>query len=240
MHLPYQSSRSCKTTTGITLSHKYSLALLLGTLASPALATASSAVERDQQAEFFDAIPSEDTQLVADWIVRSGDNQGLAFIVIDKVKAELVLFDAHGSIRAATPVLIGIGVGDDSPPGIGEMALTAMKPEDQITPAGRFVAGRGRNLAGQDILWVDYSAAVSLHRASDRKPGMSAQSRADRLASPTTRDNRASHGCINVSVPFYDNFIRPTFDGTMGIVYVLPETRSVREEFGIPALAEQQ
>jgi hypothetical protein len=110
-----------------------------------------------------------------------------------------------------------------------------MKPADQITPAGRFVAGRGLNLAGQDILWVDYDAAISLHRASDRKPGMTAKSRSDRLASATTLDNRASHGCINVSVPFYDNFIRPAFDGAAGIVYVLPETRSARKEFKIPA-----
>src|SRR5690606_3701655 len=84
-------------------------------------------------------------------------------------------------------------------------------------------------------LWVDYEAAVSLHRASDRKPGMTSQSRSDRLENPTTLDNRASHGCINVSVPFYDDFIRPAFEGTPGIVYVLPETRSAREEFNITA-----
>jgi hypothetical protein len=187
------------------------------------------------QADFAGATASDDARTVADWVLQSHDNLGLSFIVIDKANAELFLFDAGGSLRAATPVLLGLGRGDDSPPGIGAQKLAAMKPADQITPAGRFVAGRGLNLAGQDILWVDYDAAISLHRASDRKPGMTAKSRTDRLASATTLDNRASHGCINVSVPFYDDFIRPAFEGTPGIVYVLPETRSVREQFDIPA-----
>lgn len=188
-----------------------------------------------QHADFSGATASADVQTVANWVVRSGDNLGLNFLVIDKVNAELFLFDANGTVRATTPVLLGLGRGDDSPPGIGAQALAAMRPADQITPAGRFVAGRGLNLAGQDILWVDYDAAISLHRASDRKPGLTAKSRTDRLASTTTLDNRASHGCINVSVPFYDDFIRPAFEGTAGIVYVLPETRSARDEFKIPA-----
>jgi hypothetical protein len=186
-------------------------------------------------ADFSGATASADVQTVANWVVRSRDNLGLSFLVIDKVNAELFLFDADGSVRATTPVLLGLGRGDDSPPGIGAQALSTMRSADQITPAGRFVAGRGLNLAGQDILWVDYDAAISLHRASDRKPGLSEKSRTDRLASTTTLDNRASHGCINVSVAFYDDFIRPAFEGTAGIVYVLPETRSVRDEFKIPA-----
>jgi len=194
-----------------------------------------SAAAASGQANFAETAPSADAQLVANWVVQSHDNQGLSFIVVDKAHAELFLFDANGLVIAATPVLLGLGIGDDSPPGIGEQTLSAMKPEDQITPAGRFVAGRGLNLAGQDILWVDYAAAVSLHRASDRKPSMTSQSRADRLATATTLDNRASHGCITVSVPFYDDFIRPAFEGAAGIVYVLPETRSVQQQFGIPA-----
>lgn len=217
------------------LATKYFLSAFAALVAfadpSPAVATDQSG----QHANFAETTPSADAQLVANWVVQSGDNQGLSFIVVDKANAQLFLLDASGLVIAATPVLLGLGVGDDSPPGIGEQALSAMKPEDQITPAGRFVAGRGLNLAGQDILWVDYNAAISLHRASDRKPGMTAQSRTDRLASATTLDNRASHGCINVSVPFYDDFIRPAFEGTAGIVYVLPETRSVQQQFGIPA-----
>ncbi|RYD92794.1 MAG: L,D-transpeptidase [Sphingobacteriales bacterium] len=191
--------------------------------------------QHQTHADFAGAIASDDTRMVADWVVQSRDNFGLSFIVIDKANAELFLFDSAGVLRAKTPILLGLGFGDDSPLGIGSQKLSAMKPADQITPAGRFVAGRGLNLAGQDILWIDYDAAISLHRASDRKPGMTAQSRTDRLASPSIADNRASHGCINVSVSFYDDFIRPAFDRVGGIVYVLPETRSARNEFKIPA-----
>lgn len=44
-------------------------------------------------------------------------------------------------------------------------------------------------------------------------------------------DKRISHGCINVPKKFYENIVRPTFTGTSGIVYVLPEIRSNREIF---------
>ena len=91
MHLPNHSSRTRKTRTGVTPSYKYSLALLFGALASPALATASTENLSDQQAGFFGLVPSEDTHLVADWIMRSGDNQGMAFIVIDKVNPNNIL-----------------------------------------------------------------------------------------------------------------------------------------------------
>ena len=219
------------------------LAPSTGKAAEPLLAVADSVrvvagppmPHNPQRADFAGAAASAETRMVADWVVRSGDNQGLSFIVVDKAKAELFLFDASGSIRAETPVLLGLARGDNSPPGIGSQKLSTMKPADRITPAGRFVAGRGLNLAGQDILWVDYDAAVSLHRATDSKPGLTAKSRMDRLSSDTTLDNRISHGCINVSVPFYDGFIRPAFAGTAGIVYILPETRSARDQFHIPA-----
>ena len=177
--------------------------------------------------------------MVADWIVNSADNRNLPFLIIDKAGARLFLFDGHGVVRAAAPVLLGLARGDDSPPGIGDRPLTQITPAERITPAGRFVAAPGRNLSGQDILWVDYGAAISLHRATDTKPGLTAKSRRDRLTSASILDNRISHGCINVSVKFYDGFIRPTFSGTSGIVYILPETRSARDEFHIPATSAQ-
>ena len=78
---------------------------------------------------------------------------------------------------------------------------------------------------------MDYLAAISVHRASDLKPGLSVASRLARLASATPADNRISHGCINVSDAVFDHMIRPAFAGGSGVVYVLPETRSVHDEF---------
>jgi hypothetical protein len=196
--------------------------------------TASAPSAPDQlRANFRGGAASAAARQVADWIVASGDNRGLAFVIVDKVNARLFLFDAGGTVRAAVPVLVGLARGDDSPAGIGTRPLSAITPGERITPAGRFVAEPGQNLSGKDILWVDYAAAISLHRASDRKPGMTAKSRVERLTG-ATGGRRISYGCINVSAAFYDDFVRPAFSGTTGIVYILPETRSARAEFRIP------
>ena len=63
------------------------------------------------------------------------------------------------------------------------------------------------------------------------KPGITAKSRLDRLATASTLDNRITHGCINVSAQFFDAFVSPAFRDTDLIVYVLPETRSFRAVF---------
>jgi hypothetical protein len=86
-------------------------------------------------------------------------------------------------------------------------------------------------------LWVDYDAAISLHRLDDPKPGLTRSDRLTRLATTTTRDNRISHGCINVSSSVFENIVRPAFSGTGGIVYIMPETRPVTAVFPIGDLA---
>jgi hypothetical protein len=182
-------------------------------------------------ADFGAQAPSAAARVIADWVAISGDNRGLPFIVIDKGDARLFLFDPHAALRAAAPVLLGLARGDDSPPSIGDRPLSLIAPAERITPAGRFVASAGHNLGGGDILWIDYDAAVSLHRATDRKPGLTAKSRLDRLATASTLDNRITHGCINVPAQFFDAFVRPAFRGTDVIVYVLPEIRSSRAVF---------
>lgn len=179
---------------------------------------------------------STDVRQVADWIARSNDNQGLPYMIVDKQAAQLFIFDSGGTIRATSPVLLGLARGDDSPPGIGNQKLSMIAPEQRITPAGRFVAAIGKNLSGEDILWIDYDAAVSLHRLGDPKPGLTARNRQARLASATISDNRISHGCINVSAKFFET-VGATFAQAGGIVYVLPETRAVQAVFPVSAQA---
>lgn len=188
-------------------------------------------------ADFGSAAPSGDARTLAEWVAASGDNRGLPFMIVDKANARLFLFDSRAELGATAPALLGLARGDDSPPGIGDRPLALIASAERITPAGRFVASAGQNLAGSDILWVDYAAAVSLHRATDRKPGLTAKSRLDRLATATTLDNRITHGCINVSVKFFDAFVRPAFRDTDVIVYILPETRSLRSVFNTASLA---
>ena len=180
-------------------------------------------------ADFAGEQASRYARQLADWVVDSGDNRNLPFVIVDKVNARIFVFDAGGRIRGAAPALLGLARGDHSVPGIGERELSAIGAADRTTPAGRFVAALGRNFRGEDVVWVDYDGAVSMHRVITSNPK---ERRLHRLATPTPKDNRISYGCINVPVAFYETVVRPAFTGTEGIVYVLPETRPAREVFG--------
>lgn len=159
----------------------------------------------------------------------TGDNAGSAFVVVDKKFATLYLFDADARVRGATPVLLGAAVGDDSVRGIGTRPIAEVRPHERTTPAGRFMGERGHNTLGHDIVWVDYDAAVSIHRV---RTTHASERRLQRLASPTVDDKRISYGCINVPAAFYDTFIRPTFATRRAPVYVLPEVKPVQQVFG--------
>ena len=182
-----------------------------------------------KRADFARVPASHGVSHIADWVVDSGDNQGLPFVIVDKTNAKIFVFDASGRIRGASPVLLGLARGDDTVPGIGDRELATIRPEERTTPAGRFVAERGMSTRGVDIVWVDYDSAVSMHRVINSN---AKERRLERLATPTSADNRISYGCINVPVAFYDKVLNPSFTGTNGIVYVLPETRPIRQVFG--------
>jgi hypothetical protein len=154
------------------------------------------------------------------WVLETGDNHAAPFIIIDKIQAHLWLFSATGQALGDTPVLLGLARGDASVPGIGERAMKDILPHERTTPAGRFVAEAGRNADGEDIFWIDYDAAVSMHRVRATNP---AERRLERLATPSATDKRISYGCINVPARFYDQRIQATFSGHQGVVYVLPE-----------------
>jgi hypothetical protein len=181
-----------------------------------------------KRANFKGQYKSWDTQHVADWVVDSGDNHGMPFVIVDKMDAKVFVFDADGQLRGAAPALLGLARGDDSIPGIGDRMLSDVRPDERTTPAGRFLASLGYNFDNKDVLWVDYDDAVSLHRVVTNNP---TERRLQRLATSTPLDNRISYGCINVPAKFFDNVVIPAFAGTSGIVYVLPETRSKIEIF---------
>jgi hypothetical protein len=173
--------------------------------------------------------------------VHSGDNHAadddrrLPFVILDKTDARIYLFDAQGTLRAAAPALLGLGIGDTSFAGIGDRNLSSIKPADRTTPAGRFVGFMGHAFVtnpkrAEDVLWVDYKGGVSIHRI------VKSANRLKRMATPTPADNRVSFGCINVPVKFFEDAVRPAFKESKskearGIIYVLPETRTARELF---------
>ena len=176
---------------------------------------------RTAGANALDESASGDARKIVTWVIEHGDNESMPFVIVDKNAARAFAFDRHGVLAGAAPVLLGMGTGDRSPDGIGTRRLSSISPAERITPAGRFVAALGENLSGKDILWVDYDAAISLHRVDTAKPS---ERRLQRLASATVSDNRISYGCINVPVQFFESIVRPLFRATAGIVYILPET----------------
>lgn len=166
---------------------------------------------------------------IADWVAASHDNQGVEFVIVDKKSATVYVFDASAKLTGSTPVLLGAATGDDSVPGIGDRPIAEVRPEERTTPAGRFNGERGRNAQGEDVVWVDYDAAVSMHRVRANNPK---ERRLERLATPTADDNRISYGCINVPAAFYDAQIRPIFARRTAVVYVLPEVKTLQQVFG--------
>lgn len=175
-----------------------------------------------------DANASSTAEEIAAWVRATADNQGLPFLIVDKINARALMFDRSGQLLGEAPVLLGLAPGDVSPPGIGDRPLSGIGPEDRITPAGRFLASMGENLDGKKILWIDYDAALSLHPVITTRP---ADRRLQRLASVTALDNRISYGCINVPAKFFEEVVHPAFTATVGVVYILPETRPIQVDF---------
>ena len=197
--------------------------------AFPAIvARPASAPAAPHFADFRGSSSPDGVRHIADWVADSGDNRGMAFLIIDKKDARVWVFDPDGRLQASSPVLLGAAAGDDSVADIGNRPIAQVRPEERTTPAGRFVAEPGRNAKGEDVVWVDYDNAVSMHRLRAVEPS---ERRQQRLASPTPEDNRISYGCINVPPEFYDAVVKPAFDRRRGVVYVLPEVKALGDVF---------
>lgn len=198
----------------------------------PALAGALlCALSLQAQASGSPSAPATDAaalaQRFAQDVVRAADAGGRTIGVIDKPSATLWVFDAQGRPLASSPVLVGQAVGDVAPPDIGTRPLSKVRPHEKVTHAGRFVTEAGRNTQGEDIVWLDYDAALSMHRVRN-VPG---ERRSQRLQSASLADKRISFGCVNIPASFYDRYIDPLFSRTPGVVYVLPEIQPVASVF---------
>ncbi|MCX2864621.1 hypothetical protein OOZ63_22580 [Paucibacter sp. PLA-PC-4] len=197
-------------------------------VASPLAAPLQTSAYSSRLADFRAQPASEPARRVANWAVASGDHRAMPFVILDKLEARVFVFDALGRLLGASPVLLGAAVGDDTVAGIGARPIAEIRPEERTTPAGRYIAEPGRNSMGEDVIWVDYDAAVSMHRVRALEPS---ERRLERLASPSPADNRISYGCINVPQRFYEAVLRKTFQGRRGVVYVLPEVKPLEAVF---------
>lgn len=199
-------------------------------VAGMATSVAPMVPSKEPPVPFADDPSLSDADRVARWAAATGDAGRRPFVIVDKRHARVMAFDGSGRLAHSTAALLGGAPGDDSPPGIGNKPVMEVRPEERVTPAGRFVARLGRNLSGEDVVWVDYDAAVSMHRVRATNP---AERRLQRLASETIADNRISYGCINLPVAFYEGVVRPLVDSGRTVVYVLPETRALTEVFAL-------
>lgn len=193
--------------------------------------TPVTAAAHPRSADFRGTVAAADVRRLADWVVVAHDQGDKPFAVVDKTQAMVFVFEPSGRLQAASPVLLGLARGDDSEPGIGDKPMAAIRPEERTTPAGRFAAQPGKNLGGENVIWVDYDAAVSMHSV---RATVAKERRLERLKSPDPAEHRISYGCINLPAAFFTEVAWPAFGRDGGTIYVLPETRPLADVF--PAL----
>lgn len=179
-------------------------------------------------ADFRSVEPTPDARHMADWVVSRHDNGRMPFMVLDKRDARLYVFKPSGELIDQTPVLLGAAHGDDTYPGIGDVPIDKVKPYQRTTAAGRFVTRPGLDADHTDVVWLDYDAALAMHRVINK---VKSERRLQRLASPNPKVRRISWGCINIPIAFFDTYISPVYGKRSGVTYVIPERKSFAEVF---------
>ena len=183
------------------------------------------AVHSSSETGFARKNTTADIKKTAQWVAATFDNQRLPFVIVDKKNAQMVVFDAKGQFKGSTKVLLGLTAGDHGIADLAGREVSSLSPAERTTPAGRFAAEPGRNLQGEDIIWLDYAAQLAIHRL---RPDNQQERRAQRLATASVADNRISYGCVIVPVAFYESVIGPVLGSSRSVVYVLPETRPLQ------------
>ena len=159
-----------------------------------------------------EVVMSSAAKATLDHINETSDNGGRPFIIADKKAGKLYLMNAEGKVVETTPALFGKDSSDaartDRATGAGKYDLTYNR--DQRLPSGY-------EGSVQSFDTGTNGETFAIHRVIDIK----GENRSGRLASATARDNRITHGCINVPAEFYNKHL----DGELGaVLYVLPET----------------
>jgi hypothetical protein len=179
-------------------------------------------------ADFGAIQPTPATRQMADWVVMRRDNGRMPFMVLDKHDARLYVFQPNGQLIDQTPVLLGSAHGDETYPGIGDVPIDQVKPYQRTTAAGRFVTRPGLDADHTDVVWLDYDAALAMHRVINK---VKSERRLERIASADARVRRISWGCINIPIPFFDAYISPVFGKRSGVTYVIPERKTFAQVF---------
>ncbi len=164
---------------------------------------------------------------LAQQVLESGDHRRQPFAIVDKQAAVIVVYRGDGTLAGASSALLGQTLGDESVPGVGERAQSrSLRHGDRTTAAGRFASQPGRTDSGDEVVWLDYDNALSIHRL---RRGPSWERRAQGLASTSPLDKRLSDGCVVVHEAFYESVVQPLLGRGRGVVYVMPETMPLQQ-----------
>lgn len=182
-----------------------------------------------QRPDFGAEPASDDARYAASRVVEAADNAGLPFVIVDKKEARVYVFAPSGHLLGASAVLLGLAPGDRPVGDNADPSPARLAPSERTTPAGRFDSEPGHNDKGEAIVWIDYAAALAIHRL---RPAPARDRRPQRMVSANPDEHRISFGCIVVPVEFYEQVIDPTLGSRRGVVYVLPEASPVQAMFG--------
>ena len=164
---------------------------------------------------------ADDPLRLAQALVARAEHAGRPFAVVDKGRAQLLVFDGAGRLVGRSAALLGRALGDASVPGVGLRTQQGrLRADDRTTPAGRFVSEPGRNRNGEAVVWIDYATALAIHRL---RGGPDHAGRHRRLAGSDPLARRVSAGCVVVPGAFYDSVVQPLLGRQRGLVLVMPE-----------------
>lgn len=163
-------------------------------------AAAMALLDRDLAREGWSA----EVRQTAAWVISTGDNRGLPFVVIDQVRQRLFAFGDDGRLVGSTPI------------------LSSGRWREEAAPAGRFVADRWHSTYADAIVWANRDQALSLRAA----PATASERR---LAAEQVKD-RARAGSFHVAGEFYRQHLS-AFRHHASVAYVLPDMLPVRRNF---------
>ena len=179
--------------------------------------------------DFATERPSDDARRAATWVVEAADNLDQPFAIVDKKSARIYVFEPGGRLLGASAVLLGSALGDLPDVDTTQRSASNLLALARTTPSGRFPSQPGHNDKGEDIVWVDYGAALAIHRL---RPAPVREQRPARLDSADPGEHRISAGCVVVPVAFYEAVVAPSLGRSRGVVYVLPESGPVQALLG--------
>ncbi|RQH06618.1 LPD38 domain-containing protein [Paraburkholderia dinghuensis] len=152
------------------------------------------------------------SDIVSQWVQRSGDNNGGGYVIADKGRGELYVMSPRGEVQETIPALFGAKAGDEAVP--GETPAGAFRLDWSKAPDTKAYGDSIQSFSSTD------RGTFAIHRVLTGRP----ENREARLASGNAAQRRITNGCINIPADTYNRLFDRRFSGKL---YVVPETGEV-------------